>query len=545
MKRQYCYLYLLPVILLFYSCSSSVEKNTIVTVCLDTISEKNVLDSSSREEMTFYNSIGHSLNASHINFICRNGESKTIVLNQTLDSLYIYDIDSLDYYVTPLPFKRHIPIASFYFHNYDSIFVFIEREIVYKLNKQGANLPDFILINQDGVLKDKYYLDSVPYIFKGELNPMIFLTAGFVSNSRLINNKIYLPYSIYLPTMSNLVLKQLDIRLICEYDLNERSVRMLNVRIPDCDIGKQFSKGVSISNIDYYIFNDTIIFLSYLYSSDIYKYNIARDKEELVARFPKIVFNNKINDTSDYAVTFKAPIYCKRERLYLRSFYVRIYKDYKNFSGVQVLDTNLNIIAYDFGDSLYFPLKMNYEGRLVKTNRNTFVNHYVSINENFSHLTISEVEDKYLRKKPKVIRKKSFMIDKEKVPYRDRLDLYLNLLEISYGTKLILINTNMMCSDCMNFLFAEMNKSKSDSSVAIKFLFYGDDLNYALDIINKYKLKGGASFIFDEKQIYREVFMESEMHRNSFVYYKQNKMELIEYEPSTIVKKYKEFVDLK
>ena len=233
------------------------------------IPERNFSDSTEYRQSKYYRENPVSIMWDNLAFCDYNGKRVNLHINQNNDSLYIYNAtDDIDTRLK-LPFKISMPIKGLHFHNYDSIFVFFDREFVVKMRNFGNEIDDFIIIDSSANVNGRFLLDEVPYIYNGQMDPMIFFSRASFSGSMIVGEVLYIPFGIYKPNIADLSLKELNIRLLCSYNLRTNEIKMLNVKLPIQDIGKKFNKGVRTNTFDYYILDNNTMYISFLYSSDI------------------------------------------------------------------------------------------------------------------------------------------------------------------------------------------------------------------------------------------------------------------------------------
>ncbi len=438
-----------------------------------------------------------------------------------------------------IPFLKDIPVVSIYFHNYDSVFVFFDREFVVKNSGHNRQFSDFILIDTTGKIIDRYSLNDVPYIYKGSLNPMIVLRKLSVWHKRIRGRHFYLPFLIYRPSISDSLLGKYSIKLVCDYDLSRHSVRMLGIKIPSKDIGKTFNDGVLTNTVDVYIESDTSLLYSFVYSSDIYRYSLARGKSILIKSFPDFPFNN--NDKSKFAARFMAPEYSGKRKVYLRKIYIRKMKGKNDFAMSQILDKNFNLIGYSMPDSAYDAIVMNAKGDLILKAHNQKVYSIVKL-KGQRPVDFSFVEKRLPDNQNIGKTFTSVFIDKNKTDYDIRVQLYLNQLFGDSVKKVVMINTSVYCAECISFLVKKLKNNQEELlQNNIVYLFYGEDVESAKKILEKYDVLSYRSIRFDNYK-YKNYLKHSELSANPFVVIGKNKTKIFTYEPQYIEKVFNDFM---
>lgn len=228
---------LIPLLLLLLnlgSCNSQSNQNKIKIL----IPQKEFSDSVVYRQSSFYRENPVSMMWNNMAFCDYNGKRINLHINQSNDSLYIFNAsDGIDTRLK-LPFKISMPVRGLYFHNYDSIFVFFDREFVVKMRNFGNEMDDFIIIDSSANVNGRYVLDDIPHIYNGQLDPMIFYSRASFSGSMIIGNILYIPFAIYRPDVENISLMNLHLKLLCAYNLDRKEIKMMNVEFPMQDIGK-------------------------------------------------------------------------------------------------------------------------------------------------------------------------------------------------------------------------------------------------------------------------------------------------------------------
>lgn len=507
------------------------------------IPERTFSDSVLYKQGVYYNSNPVSIMLNNMAYCEYKGREISVHVNQNNDSLYIYDatydIDTR----LKLPFKVSIPITGLYFHNYDSIFVFIDRTYVAKMRDYGKEMDDFIMMDSSANVKGRYFLDDIPHIYNGQLDPMIFYSRLSFSGSMIIGNILYIPFGIYRPALEDISLMNLHLKLLCAYDLERKEIKMMNVEFPAEDIGKEYKKDVLTNSFDYYIFDNNTMYISFLYSSDIYKLDLKTNKFECIRQFDDFHFNNIANDTLEngaYRAWFYAPKYSYVNNLFIREIKIDGYKNFKAFSISQVLDENMNLVGYSFEDATWSSFNIDSRGEIVTYKKD---DHYLSYRvTGFTNeeMSVEEIENRFLVKK-NIQQTKSISIDKTKIDLNDRMIMYLNDLDLSQPIKLVLISSDVLCGHCIEYLMNELKNNKEEFiEQNIKYVFHGTDVMSMVNIINKYHIESRFYYLDTENKnvIY---FTGEEMNGYPLVIYQKNKIDIVKTDFSKLTKDFEKF----
>lgn len=285
------------------------------------------------------------------------------------------------------------------------------------------------------------------------------------------------------------------------------------------------------------------MYISFLYSSDIYKLDLKNDKLELVAQFDQFHFNNIANDTlgnGAFRAWFYAPQYSSKQNKFVRKIKIDGYNNFKAFSISQVFDENMNLIGYSFEDSIWSSFNIDSRGEIVTYKKD---DHYLSYRvTGFTNeeMSVEEIEDRFLVKK-NIQQTKSISIDKTKIDINDRMMLYINDLEISQPVKLVLISSDVLCGHCIEFLMNDLNNNKEEFiSQNIRFVFYGTDIMSMVNIINRYHLES-RFYILDSENRNSMYFKSEEMQGYPLVIYQKNKIDFVKTDFSNLTKDFKKF----
>jgi hypothetical protein len=504
-----------------FSCKNNSDKLKILE-----FQESNI----NQEEMNiskFYESNSLSMMFGHHNSRYIDNRVYRISLSAKNDKLFIYNAtdDDLNTIVLDSTFPK-FNIDQIYYHNKDSIFIFYVREHLMRIEfYDSIDIDfDFVLIDSKGKIKNKYSLDKVPYIHKVSINKMGFLKKNFITENQIVNNSILLPFTFYKPRCFDEGFEDFWPEMLCKYNLKTKELEMLNIRFPEEDIGKYVAQKVVEPTIDFNLINNGNILYVHQYSPSIYEFNIEENKLMRKIDFNKFQFNNRLFedssaiDQSSTQVRFYAPKYLSGDEMYIRDIEVLVYKDYQRFRVVQFFDREMKLLGYSFADSVYsFIYKSGNKlcGKKVESGEAK------NISICGSHfLSLSEIEEKILKQK-----KEAKSGDKQKyiLDINSRLLVYSNKLKIKPGSKVVLINSDFICSSCIKELFQTLSENEERFvEKNVFYVFYGDDSKLADDIVNNYKLNDSKSIIKEFSGLYQELIEKKERNKYYFIDYKIN-----------------------
>lgn len=489
-----------------------------------------------------------SLNAAHINYRRINSISYWVYLNAKMDSIIIFNQTKRTAHQMAVPFAHGVPVSLLYFHNPDSIFLFIDRIFVYDQKLKGHSINDFYLLDSKGKILNEYSLDNVPYIFKGQINPMIMVRPTTINHNMVSNRQIFIPFSVYLPNIEDTIHKHLNIRPICKFDLSTETPEMLNILIPEGLIGRRFSDDRAQGLIpDIRILSDSTVLYSYMNFASLFLYNLNTNFSTEVFSSEDFAFSNsEIHETTIRYVVFELPNFSQQEKLYMRRIRVEHYKDYKSFGILQLLDENFKVVGYQLYD-------LNEGSLLDNSNFGSFffdAKQHLSIRPRDRDLyytirigspkyrSVEYIEKNYLLKEPRYEIELSM-----ESPYQDRVLQYFGALNIPEGDKVIMIEFDKACVHCLEYLFsAYQQNSKAFISERIFYLFVGPEPSLINQVIEGYKIPQELVLV-DDKQIFRKYFADEERSLNPLVHYKNSKeADVFIYDFKTLIKDFDRFL---
>ncbi|MCF8297726.1 MAG: hypothetical protein K9J13_09310 [Saprospiraceae bacterium] len=459
-----------------------------------------------------------SIMASHYNSIIIQNYLYEVALNNLNDEILVFNTSTNSLKKISLNKIPKIPIEHLYFHNTDSIFLFFNREFIFNNQNKTSkdNKFDFILIDSNGNVINSYNLDSVPHIYKGQNSPMIFQTPKVIKETQIINGDLLISFSIYLPTTSDSSFINYSPKLLCKYNLKNKSLKMLNIKFPSQDIGKVYSKGVQTNYMNFQTNNRSNIFYSFPYSPTIYEFDVKLNKVVNKIEFQTCPFDNQeIKENTDENLNnttskFNPPIYSKAYNIYLRSIEVKGYKNFDRFSVVQVLDTNLNLLGYVFPDTHNNSIYV-FGDSICRYNKEDRLSYYVSFG-NKALMNINDIELEFLyRYKMETFKEKDIVVNETK-NIKSRFSNYLNILGIPDSSKIISLNTDVICSTSSSYLFNKFkNENEYLSENKIFMLIMGSEPSNANFLIQNYKVTDANNIINDSNLHYRNFLKDNEL----------------------------------
>lgn len=422
------------------------------------------------------------------------------IYNATKDS--VLEINLLD---KDMP---HQPIISLYVQSYDSIFVLFNNiNLAEKRLKNKGNTELVLFDNQMNVIH-RYNLDKIPYFFKSGDKSLV---ENNILNyqSRVFNGKLLFPMTIYSPAPSNSDFYEFNPDVICFIDINSGAIQTLNAKFPYEDIGKVYDKRTSITDLRYYILNKDSILYSFPYSPAIYLLDVHENKSKLLNKFDDFPFQNTELGANYESKVFKfGPlVFSETQKIFVRRIGIEAYKNKNPTYIIQVLDQKLNHIGFikKENDADYYISCIGKDIYIGNKRKNTCFN---LILDDIQQISISDFEKIYL--KDQEIIKKGDKATELFLPIEQRYKMYLKDIGIEDAKKIVIINTDLMCSSCIDYLMASVEKYQNRfDSLQIRYLFIGSDIDESIKLISNYNVL--THVYFDKTLSYKKYFSTPEI----------------------------------
>jgi hypothetical protein len=484
----------LLIILIFSSC---VSKKEFVEIRLLSFKNKSRISVDSARYDRFFNRY-LSYVAGHHSFKRLNNQRIFTGLNLSMDSLIIFNASLNKINRVKIPFNKDFPISLLYFHNYDSIFIFLDRPYVKLVNDgKDRQIGDFYLIDGSGKIKNSYSLNEIPNIDNKSDSGLIILGKEGTYGNMISDGKIYLPFYIFIPSIE---FKQSKIRLVCQYDLKRKRAKMLDIYVNSDDYMALSDKSVLM--VPYiFIINDSALIYSFRHSPALYKYNITNGSKELL--YKDDCFSNSYVNNAKYIIEYKRLEFAKKDSLYIRDILITTSTSSRIYMK-EILDINFNNLGYTvlnppkpsvFIEKGHLVLKVSNDLYKVKpVNRLTY--------------SMQSFEDKFVYKK--------INTDSERIRipknsrFKERLISYSKEIGIKDSERVITINVDQTCSSTLEFLVNELNNNASILKVKkLKILFYSVDTKAISDLLKPYRELAGF-FVIDNDKLFLKYFNSEE-----------------------------------
>jgi len=461
---------------------------------------------------------------------CHNKINDTLfyaALSSDLDTLFVFNFET--YQVKTIALNKTPPysIDHIYYHNHDSIFIIYKRVFIYN---HTDNQFDLILINSEGDVVNTYSLNQMPYIYKGNIDYMIEYAFQDIKENRIINGNLLIPLGIYSPPVYDTNFIKFNPKLLCSYNLANKSLKMLNVKFPTQDIGKNFHPDCDHSFIKICYDKNHNLIVFFPYSNHLYRYDFDLDTMFLIQcvydnTFQNIDFASRKKDEYYMDIRFSNPEWYDRENCYIRRLSILNYKNYVNTLIIEVMDSNFNHIAYMFDNKNYkTPFYSN--NKLLAFNKHNDLPYLVTPKKTLKTISWQEYEENHFTQK--------FLSSKRKIS----IIQYLKKKHIPKNALVVVINLRYPCGSCLKYLMSEMkNNLEAYKKNKIYYILYDNNptSNFAESIIKNYGLPKDNIII--DKNLLNNVYEEYEIDYH---------YRLIEYGNSIKVEKYtfEEFVPI-
>lgn len=512
----------------FFACKQESKNSMPIT----NVVLLNQVDSLHSKYLDYHSKQTFSMFGIHVSKLEMNNNLYYANLSADLQFCYIYDYNNSTFIKFKMPFTQRID--HIYFHNFDSIFVFFEREYVHQINENGRKIADFIIIDTLGTIKTGYSLDDVPYIYKGITNPSIMYNGFSFNSNMIIKDILYIPFSIFKPSLSDMIITKYYFKLMCAYNLSTHKFKMLNITIPKHYIGHWYNQGVYENGFDFKIANDSTIYYSFTHSSDIYKYDLIKDSSILVKSFPDFYFNNLLDPIVDtgFKAFFNAPVYSITNKIFLRNISIKTNSNLKSYGITQILDQNMNLIGYNFEDSIWTPLSIDSKGNLVRKNKIERYNSYTAkITETFN-MPIDQIENLNPFKVKKTPQVQKFTTFEE----------YFKILKVNTNNRIILIPGEESCGTCLSFLLKRLDNENLVKSKKIKIIFFNASKDFYKKSISNYGDPIRNHSQLDDVNHIKNLIKPEEIGKILLISYMNDKCIIVKATPSNIENALEEFL---
>jgi len=451
--------------------------------------------------MCFENNHNLSLWANHKCYNKVNDSLFFVALNTGSDTLFVYNHETYQVRVIELKETPCYPINHIYYHNHDSIFIFYRRDFIYK---HTDNQFDFVLINSKGEVLNTYSLNQLPYIYKGNINYMIEYALQDIKENRIIDENLLVPLGIYSPTIYDSNFVKFNPRLLCLYNLANKTLKMLNVKFPTQDIGKKFHPDTYYSFIKLCYDKNQNLIVFFSHSNYLYQYDFDLDTMLMIQcvydnTFHNIDMASRKSNENYMDIRFEKPEWYNNEKCYIRRLSIWNYKDYMPTLILDVMDSNFNHIAYMFDNKNYkTPFLLN--DKLIAINKNNNLPYLVLPKNIPKKISWQEYEENHLTK--------VLVNTKNKILINE----YLKKLHISKNSLVVIINLNYPCGNCLKFLMSEMkNNLKDYKKNHIYYILYDNNptSKFAESLIKNHGLSKDNIII--DKELLQRVYEKSEL----------------------------------
>ena len=481
-------LYVIPIILSINACCFKKIEKSISTLTFKVLNEN-------QDDMyfkSFSNSYNFSMWYMHSCYQKINDTLYFVVLSSNYDTLYIYNYRSYETKKIVLDSIPPFPIHSIYYHNHDSIFVFYNRRYIY--NKTD-NEFDFILVNGNGDVINTYSIDKIPDIHQGlYYNTIEPAGADQINENRIINGNLILVFSIVSPNVEDTEFIDFNPKLLCLYNLSNKTFKMLNVKFPINVVGKRYDKKCFPGILNFAYDKDQNIIIYFPFSTRLYRYDFSLDSLFLINCKYDYTFEN-IDSTAwvkgrNYMSTqFREPKWDSRNHCYLRSIVILPSKIYEYNSILQVMDSNFNHIAYVLNTKDYNTISYK-DNKFIAINKFNKLPYNIQLDDKVQRIKWKEFETNHLTKKQTGAGKPITLAE------------YLMKLQIPDNSLVVIINLNYPCGHCLERLFTKMKENRADYEKAnVYYVIYDNNTNNFSETLKKRYELSDSKFIKIDKEL--------------------------------------------
>jgi hypothetical protein len=358
-------------------------------------------------------------------------------------------------------------------------------------------------------------------------------------------------FNIYLPSLGDSIHLTRKMPMLCEYNLTEKSVNMLNIFLPDELIGKRFKSESDGMMLDFFILNDSTLLYSFYNYGAVYLYHLKQRVSEEV--FPANQFPFRSNEVDDPDPTVDVNYGDIRSEkttgVILRWVTIREYKHYQPFRILQVFDRQFNLTGCLIYDGARFTwLNDQKYGTLFFDKQGLFSVSLKDVSGLYLHVqpdspvwrSVEYIEQNLLTVKAEPTIDEAF----EHLSYHERILLYLEDLGITDSTKVIVIYYAAACPHVFNYLLSACRgDSVTFQSERIRYLFQDWDRSMAGKLAGANQIPS-EWIIVDDEQIYQKYLHKEEYGNNPLIhYYNRQKGEVIVYDLGDLTTEFRKFLE--
>lgn len=463
----------------------------------------------------FHNTHNISIWANHHYYRTISDTTFFVLLSKESDSLFVINMERFSVRNVPLNSlkgKENNGIWAFYYHNHDSIFVFIDRYFI--LNNTintGQKYNDIILLNGRGERINEYSLDSMPDIYNGTMYKKHYPWDQYI-DERMFAGGILVDAIYKKPHVSECDFAELDPKILGLYDLKSRKIRMLNVRYPQEVVGNNYNVQ---PNLLIKKKNDNELLIGFATLPYVYNYNISKDTMTLIQADYDLHFINvdsaSMKKGKDYvSICYKNPIWCPANSFYCRNLYVRYCKGYNSGNNfIEILDSNFNHVGYVSGNKA-FSVECSKKGKIYAYEKKTGNQYSILLKNNKKRVDKTKFLQGFMEKIPP--------LEKEQIS----TIRYLEIMHIPDSSLTVIINLKYPCGECLEQLltFYKKNQTTMESN-RMYFIFYDPyKTNLTKELLKRYGLKNAPNILEDNKLLQKVNTMipDMEFQNSQYIY---------------------------
>jgi hypothetical protein len=299
---------------------------------------------------------------------------------------------------------------------------------------------------------------------------------------------------IFSPGVEDTEFIDFNPKLLCLYNLSNKTFKMLNLKFPIDEVGKRYNKSCIPSAVSFAYDKDQNIIISFPFSTRLYRYDFSLDSLVQINCKYDYTFEN-IDSTAwvkgrNYMSTqFQKPKWDSRNHHYLRNINILPSKIYEYNSILQVMDSNFNHIAYVLNIKDYNTIFYK-DNKLIAINKFNKLPYNIQLDDKVQRISWKEFEINHLIKKHTGAGKTITLVE------------YLMKLQIPNNPLVVIINLNYPCGHCLERLFIKMKENRTDYEKAnVYYVIYDNNTgNFSETLKKRYELSD-SKFIKIDKEL--------------------------------------------
>jgi hypothetical protein len=205
----------------------------------------------------------------------------------------------------------------------------------------------------------------------------------------------------------------------------------------------------------------------------------------------------------------------------------------------QVYDKDFNFLGIHLEDSIFTNITFNPEGDIVVSDKkNDYISYLVALKEP-QIFEIMNIDSKLSKKELSLSTQPA---KSESLPFDYRLYTYIQSLTEDYLEKVIFLNTDEMCFDCVDYILKHWNDNFGGSQ-KYRIVVFGTEKQFAIEMLTKYDIDIGNQVVIDTENTYLDLFKNVELQKVPMFHLTPTGPVLFPYSNLDLIKQFEKFVE--